>query len=267
MYLTDYHFHTHNSFDGTASLNEMAQAAANKGINEICVTDHYECNRPSFLKKNTPVSVMRKDYLSAVASNKTGVKIRFGIEIGQPAGNTYQAQMALMEGGFDFVMASVHCVNNGSTCMSLVNYNDPEEAKKAISDYYDETDKIIEWGKFDVLAHFNLFLRYVARQGADINMEDYRGRIEKIFTSLAKSGKGLEVNTKSILQPLGEPIPSLDMLKLYRKCGGEIITIGSDAHEMTEMGNGVLEVREMVKQAGFNKIALFEQRNISFINI
>ncbi len=267
MYLTDYHFHTHNSFDGTASLYEMAKAAKEKGISEICVTDHYECNRPSFLKKNTPVSVMRRDFYNAVASNDTGVNLRFGIELGQPAGNTYQAQMALLEGGFDFVMASIHCIDNGKTCMSQVDYNNKEEADKAINSYYDETDKIIEWGKFDVLAHFNLYLRYAARQCADIKLEDYYGRIEKIFSALAKSGKGLEINTKSILQPLGEPIPSLDILKLYKACGGEVLTIGSDAHEMSEMGNGVAQVREIVKQAGFNKIALFEQRNISFINI
>ena len=267
MYLTDYHFHTHNSFDGSASLAEMALSAKEKGLNEICVTDHFECNRASFLKLNTPVSVMRKDFFNAVASNKTDVKLRFGIEIGQPAGNTYQANMALMEGGFDFVMASVHCINGGETCMSKVNYKSEEEAKKAINDYYDETEKIIEWGRFDVLAHFNLYLRYVARQGVKINLCDFYGRIEKIFTSLAKSGKGLEVNSKSILQPLGEPIPSLEILRLYKKCGGEIITVGSDAHEMSELGNGITEVRDMLKQAGFSKIALFEQRNISFINI
>lgn len=267
MYNTDYHFHTHLSFDGSSSLGEMVKAASKKGLNEICVTDHYECNRPSFIKLNTPVSVMRREFYNAVAANTTNVNLRFGIELGQPAGNTYQAQMALSEGGFDFVMASVHAIYNGTKCISRVDYNNPEEADEAINAYYDITEEIINWGKFDILAHFNIFLRYIARRSANIDIRKYYSRMEKIFKMLSSDGKGLEINATSFYQPLKETLPNLEILKLYKDCGGEIITVGSDAHEMNNIGRGTEMAVSVAKDAGFNKIALFKERNVSFVNI
>lgn len=40
MYLTDYHTHTRCSPDSEASLADMARAAQNAGLRELCTTDH-----------------------------------------------------------------------------------------------------------------------------------------------------------------------------------------------------------------------------------
>ena len=42
MYLADYHTHTRFSPDGSATMTEMAQAALDAGMDEICFTDHVE---------------------------------------------------------------------------------------------------------------------------------------------------------------------------------------------------------------------------------
>ncbi len=41
------------------------------------------------------------------------------------------------------------------------------------------------------------------------------------------------------------------LLKLYRECGGEIITIGSDAHKAEYIGFYQKEAHEMLETAGF----------------
>lgn len=265
MYLADYHFHSALSFDASASLREIAAEAAVKGINELCVTDHYECVRPAMIDKNTPVSVMKREFYNSVANCNKDIKLKFGIELGQPTLNSYMAEMALTEGDFDFVLASVHGITDGDY-MSRIDYTS-DECYDLIDKYYDETIKIIEWGKFDVLSHFNIFLRSAARLSVDIDLTRFNDKIDFILSSLANNGKGLEINTASIYQPLGYALPGLEMLKRFKAQGGEIITVGSDSHEMTTVGRGIYEGCMLAKKAGFDKIATFSQRNVIFKEI
>ncbi len=265
MFKADYHLHSQLSFDASASLTEIAQAASDKGINEICVTDHYECARPKMIARNTPVDVMRREYLNSVAKNKADVSIKFGIELGQPSHNSYKAEMALTDGGFDYVLASVHGVGD-DIVMHHVDYTDAS-CYDAIEKYYDETIKVIEWGKFDVLAHFNLFLRNAARQDVTLDLGRFDKKIDEIIKALAQSGKGLEINAASIYQALGYALPGTEILKKFREYGGSIITVGSDSHEMANIGRGLDAAYDMARAAGFTKCARFSRRNVSFYDI
>ena len=40
----DYHMHTKSSFDSTAEPADMAKAAKNAGLSEICLTNHVDIN-------------------------------------------------------------------------------------------------------------------------------------------------------------------------------------------------------------------------------
>ena len=44
-------------------------------------------------------------------------------------------------------------------------------------------------------------------------------------------GKGIELNTGGFKYGLGHPNPCEDIIKRYKELGGEIITLGSDAHK------------------------------------
>ena len=110
-------------------------------------------------------------------------------------------------------------------------------------------------------------MRYAARQGVTINTQKYFGRMEKIFKMMAKAGKGLEINATSFYQPLASPLPTVEVLKLFKECGGEVITLGSDAHEMENLGRGLDVAKKLALDAGFTKKALFSQRNVSCTNL
>ncbi len=55
--------------------------------------------------------------------------------------------------------------------------------------------------------------------------------IDAILKKLIAEGKGLEMNLAGIKYGLPFPHPHPDVLKRYRELGGEIITIGADAHK------------------------------------
>ncbi|NLY70177.1 MAG: histidinol-phosphatase, partial [Clostridiales bacterium] len=62
-------------------------------------------------------------------------------------------------------------------------------------------------------------------------------------------------------------IPTDEILKTYHKLGGEIITVGSDAHYPKDLGYRLDWAFEKVKSIGFKYIATFDQRTPKFIKI
>ena len=87
MKLCDYHFHTYLSPDASNSLEEMADAAYNAGLSEICVTDHCDEGHCSDISKdgqNFDFSYNEeksfKQYLSISREIKNKINILYGIE-------------------------------------------------------------------------------------------------------------------------------------------------------------------------------------------
>ena len=61
-------------------------------------------------------------------------------------------------------------------------------------------------------------------------MSSMRTSLDPILRYLIDNGKALEVNTAGLKKGLPWPNPHMEILKRYRALGGELITIGSDAH-------------------------------------
>ena len=69
-------------------------------------------------------------------------------------------------------------------------------------------------------------------------------------------GKGIEVNTYRG-KTLSEWKP---VLELYRACGGELVTTGSDAHVTSSVGKGIPEAMELLRSCGFRYVTTYERR-------
>ncbi|MCI7350510.1 MAG: histidinol phosphate phosphatase, partial [Ruminococcus sp.] len=91
--------------------------------------------------------------------------------------------------------------------------------------------------------------------------------IAESFKTLISNGKGIEINTSGLRQKYGKTFPDLSYLKLYKDLGGEILTIGSDAHCTADLGKGVKEGSELAQAAGFKRICYFEERKPVFVEI
>ena len=62
----------------------------------------------------------------------------------------------------------------------------------------------------------------------------------------------------------GDPNPTLQVLRLYRELGGEILTLGSDAHTADSIGSCFDVALEMAQAAGFTRLATFEKRQVGW---
>ena len=107
----DYHMHSKVSFDGKSDATEMALAAKERGLKEICFTDHID--REINVEKEIMVfdqQVYRDTYENLEVP---GLKIRKGVEYGIKIGCKEQAREDLKRYDFDFVLGSVHFVPVG----------------------------------------------------------------------------------------------------------------------------------------------------------
>ena len=66
---------------------------------------------------------------------------------------------------------------------------------------------------------------------------------------------------------MGDPNPTLQVLRWYRELGGEVLTLGSDAHTTDSIGSCFDVALEMAQAAGFTRLATFEKRKLVWIAI
>jgi histidinol-phosphatase (PHP family) len=256
----DFHMHSTISFDGHSAAPDMVRAAAAAGMKEICFTDHLDYDP---LKDPKTFVFDTKDY-NAVYDElfHPDVKIRRGMEFGMLPDNQSTLQEDLQRRPFDFVLGSVHFVDD-------------------IDIYYDTfwSDKTLEEAErrcmeqtlacvkahdgFDVLAH----LTYPSKAGGHpthqpIQYASYADQIDEIMRILIQKGRGIEVNTSGV-DRCGAYLPDAEYLRRFKELGGEIVTVGSDAHDTSRVGQYCREACQMVQDI-FGYVCTFEDRKPIF---
>jgi histidinol-phosphatase (PHP family) len=131
--------------------------------------------------------------------------------------------------------------------------------------YLKELLLLAEKGDYDALSHVTMPLRYFRRNlGLDLSFGRYTEELRAVFSAAARRGKGIELNTNCGEAPL---LPGREELLLYRSCGGEIITIGSDAHDPVDVGAWGEEALDLLRDCGFRYITAYERRIPTFYKI
>jgi histidinol-phosphatase (PHP family) len=186
------------------------------------------------------------------------VKVRLGVEFGEANRDLPYAKELLGQLlPVDFIIGSRHQLSDayGGRDLAYASSHDPNEAKKQIRDYLEMTLDMAKWGKFSVLGHLTLPLRYMnERCGLHMTFDGFEAEVEDIFRALIANGCGIEVNTNRG----NDPLPGAKWLKLYRACGGEIVTLGSDAHTANMVGCCIRERQALLRECGFTRFTTFQ---------
>ena len=90
---------------------------------------------------------------------------------------------------------------------------------------------------------------------------------DAILKKIISLGKGIEINTAGFKAGLNHAHPHPTVLKRYKELGGEIITIGSDAHESKHIAYNFSAVPDILKDVGFKYYTVFSELKPDFIKI
>ena len=267
MFLSVYHSHSLVSFDGEASMSAMARAALDAGLNELCITDHCD-----FLDQDG-IPVRTYDWDKALDQfdeaeffqYRDNFALRLGLELGMPHLDPAAAERICAQPWLDFVLGSVHNLSpaRGGADFYYVDYSTAAACREALDDYFSSLFLLAESDFYDVLAHIIYPLRYMRPADGPVTLEGFEDRLDALLRTAICRGKGMEVNTWC-----GRTVADwLPLLKRYRALGGEIVTVGSDAHAPANVGKGVPQVFDLLREAGFRYVTVFRRRKPEFVPI
>ena len=236
--LWDTHMHSQFSGDSEAPQEEMISSAIEKGLAGICFTDHLDIDypeEPDIFLLDLP------NYTSSVLAyqEKYAAKlpVRLGIELGLQPHLAALYTDILSQYPFDFVIGSSHVVHGLDPYYAA--FYEKRTEKAAYREYF---ESILDW-------------------------REYQDVIDEILRKLVSLGKGIELNTGGFKYGLGHPNPTEEIIRRYRELGGDIITIGADAHKPEHVAFDFAKVPSILKDAGFDYFTVFRERKPEFVKI
>jgi len=248
------------------TMDECVESAIEKGIEELCFTDHLDIDYPGedcfyldYKEYKTSIDNLNKKYGSRI-------RIKTGIELGLQNHIIDEMNTFLQNKEFDFIIGSIHVASKKELYGGDFYKN--KSKFQAYSEYFEYLYECIKgFHNFDVLGHMDIVKRYGDYKDINLLYSDYAEIIDNILKELISTGRGIEVNTSGIRYSLGEFHPTIEILKAYKRLGGEIITTGSDSHKASHLAAHFNDTVRMLRECGFKYITSFNKRKPVQISI
>ncbi len=269
--LWDTHMHSFFSGDSQAPMEDMIRAAIAKKLRGICFTDHLDLDYPLPDGEDTnPFLLNLPEYAAQIAELRGRTPghfpVLFGLELGlQPHLAAQHAQISSRY-PFDFIIGSSHVVH-GYDPYYPAFYEDRTETECYLEYFESILENIAAFDGFDVYGHIDYVVRYGPNRNADYSYRKYSEVIDEILKLLIRKGKGIEINTGGFKYGLGHPNPTEEVIARYRELGGEIITIGADAHRPEHVAYDFGKVPQILRAAGFSYYTVFRERKPEFLKL
>lgn len=276
--LVDIHNHCNLSSDSAAAPEEMAKTAFERGVAHFALTDHIELDEFNDGEWDywAAIDKTRPTFEKLKAEYEGRMTIYYGAEIGQAMYDLHNAEKIIAEHDYDFIIGSVH-----RTChyehMGKIPDNEFDR-KRVMIEYWQDMLNLVEWGKFCSLAHMTFLLRFVnvdtptglvvdKAERSQAAYDTYKTIIDEILRIIVKKEIALEVNSSGYRRNLGGPMAAAPFIKRYKELGGKLITVGSDAHQPSDIAKDIDKCYALLRELGFNEICVFEKKEPKFIKI
>ncbi len=258
MYYIDYHTHplSHLEYEvkpyhNKNILSNFIKKAKQKGIKEIGFSDHDE-----FI---TEFNWKNLFYIK----EKSNINVKLGIEIDYINSKENKIKKIVNRYDFDYVIGSVHKVNNWP-----VDHPDYKNKYKEwdISalyiEYFNNIKKLVKSNLFDIIGHLDL-IKIFNYKISEKKLDDI---IDELLLIIKEHNIAIEINTNGLNKPVKEIYPSYKIINKIVEMNIPI-TFGSDAHRYERVGENIEMVYKKLKELGCNKIATFNNRQRRDIDV
>lgn len=262
MITSDFHIHSDFSSDCDSSMEEMTNQAINLGLKTICFTDHVDYDYPKDYKYSFVFDIDKYlDKLKLMKEKyKAEIEILTGVELGLQTHVIDSMNMLISSHSFDFIIGSIHLVDRMDPYYP--HYWEGKTEEEGIIRCFEAIKECCEsYQGFNVCGHLDYIVRYAPSSKVEYreyHYPYYEDVIDEILKVLLKHQKGIEVNSSGYKYGLGHPHPKTEILKRYKELGGEIITIGSDAHKPEHLSYDFDLISELLKSLGYEYYTIFK---------
>lgn len=264
----DYHLHTSFSSDSDAPMEDMIRQAILLDLKSICFTEHHDMDWPEN-EDHFTFLVDTKSYQQSLyelrEKYKNHIEILFGIELGLQPHLKAELINYTKNYPFDFVIGSSHLVDRMDPYYPDL-FEKYSDEKAVFRRSFECILKNLEvFTDFDVCGHLDYIVRYAPNQEQYYNYLDDIDLIDCILKKCVEHQIGLEINTSGWKYGLSSPHPAIGIFKRYKELGGEIVTIGSDAHKPEHIAWGFERIPDFLREAGFSYFTIFKERKPIFL--
>jgi len=267
----DFHLHSSFSGDSTAPMEDMILKGIALGLDTMCFTEHMDMDyvyapseREGMFELNTDSYLYELIRLKEKYAGQ--IKILFGVELGVQPHLRRELAVYAKSFDFDFIIASSHLCNRRDPYYP--SFYEGRSDEEAYREYFRSIlDNLKAFQNFDVYGHLDYVVRYGQTRDADYCYDKYKDVLDPILEALLEREKGIEINTGAVSYHLKELNPCTNLIKQYRRLGGEIITIGSDAHEPSAIARAFDRAACILTECGFKYYTTFEKRTPEFHRI
>lgn len=263
--LYDMHNHTSHSHDAHSDMRALCEEAIAKGLAGLAITEHCDIE---FCKQKDELSPILTSFDEAdilAGAFRGRLELLCGVEIGEGIWYPDDTATVIASRPFDAVLCSVHAVRykNLDSPYSLIDFS-----KVSRSDilgfwctYFEDLAEAAETQDYDILTHLSCPLRYLnGRYGARLSLDTHAPRIDNILKTVIRRGKSLEVNTSCLGTGYDALMPDTAVLTRYYALGGRAVTLGSDSHDVPNVGKGLETARNTLKAIGFEEAYFYRRR-------
>lgn len=259
MILADFHVHSSFSDDCDTTVEQMIDAAVQQGRKYFYITDHHDFDYP-VMEDGVTFQLPQEPYISYMEQLKERYKdkihVCIGLELGLMAQIREKTEAYAKAYPYDFIIGSSHMVH-GVDPYYPAYYTDKNEYQAYEAYFLSILENVKAFDAFHVYGHLDYIMRYVPSETKGYDPMDYYDILKEILTVIIDKGKGIEINTGSLYKGFSYPHPHEVILKLYKQLGGEVLTVGSDAHKPQYIGYGFEQAEALLQRVGFTHYTLF----------
>jgi histidinol-phosphatase (PHP family) len=192
------------------------------------------------------------------------IRVNCGVELGLQNHIKEYLDELVRKYSFDYIIGSSHFIDTIDPYLPV--YFEGRSERAAYERFFEiSLSRVRNLDCFDSYGHLDYVVRYGPNRNRDYSYREYQDYIDPILKTLIEKGKGLECNTGGLKYGLGHPNPTEEILRRYRELGGEILTIGSDAHAPQHIGYDFSLIPDMLKACGFRYYTIFRERRPVFL--
>lgn len=270
--------HPDYSVDACGTIAEHCRKALERELGEICFTTHFDADpaysgQEGWVRLNGRLTPLSGRWLGAYHDEiarareefgSCGLVVRAGLEVDYFGGVERALIPVLERFPFDFLIGSVHRVG-GYLLSSRVGASAWLEAygiDEGVGRYCVAVAEAAGCGLFDCLGHLEVYHRSLRSPARTAPMRPaVREAFESALTEAVRTGGvGLEINTRGAGRGGRPTSPGPEVLRMARRLGLRVLTVGSDAHSPDQVGEGLDAGLDAALAAGFREYCTFEGR-------
>jgi len=251
--LLDYHIHAaaHGEYNYSwCWINQFLDAARGRNLKEIGFTEHDE------FRESIDFALLER-----IRQENNDIAVRIGVEVDYWAGREKIIKEIVGSYQYDYIIGSVHFIDGWAFDHPDYRYQfNEKDIDEVYARYFDLLGQAVDSGLFNIVGHIDLVKKWGHRPVKNKLYYYTKGVLNKI----KKSGMTVEINTAGLRKPVAEMYPSWDLLEIMFDMSIPI-TLSSDAHHPSEVGEGISEAAQMAWAVGYREISSYSRGRLKMV--